>query len=138
MNEALKNLIVEAVSKNISFLGGVGTNYSVQELLHTASRKTINSMWQRTKKELEASQNDSLFNTAGSTKTKELRLQLDTLAEIFKYKEEQERAAKDAEKRKTEASEKLAVLKQIKTQKELDALGAMSIEDIEKEIQKYS
>ena len=79
-----------------------------------------------------------MFETKNSTREKQLKLQVDTLREVFNFKQETEKAARNAEKRKTENAEKLATLKKIKTEKELEELKAMSAEDIQKEIEKYS
>lgn len=138
MNEALKSLVVQCIEKNVVFNGGVGSVYTVQELFHVVKLQSINSIYQRTKKELDSLETDSLFENKNTSKEKVLQLQVDTLKEVFSYKQEQEKTAKDAEKRRAEAAEKLVVLKQIKNEKELEALKSMTPEEIEKEIQKYS
>lgn len=138
MNTNLKELIAKCVEKNINFSGNVGTAYTIQDLLHNVGVKSINNMWKRTKKELDGLSNDSLFENSNSTRSTVLQLQLDCLKEVFEFKQEQIKTIKEVEKRKAEASEKLTVLSKIKTEKELEALGAMSLEDIEKEIEKYS
>lgn len=138
MNETLKSLVVECVERNVLFQGSVGTAYTVQELFHTVNLTSINSIYSKTKKTLESMNTDSLFDTKNSTKEKALKLQVDTLKEVFLYKQEAEKAAKNAEKKRIENSERLIVLKKIKTEKELEELKAMSAEDIQKEIEKYS
>lgn len=134
MNENLKTLVTKCVEKNIAFSGAVGSFHTIQDLFHNVGVKSINNMWKRTKKELDSLSTDSLFENSNSAKASGLQLQLDTLKEVFAYKQE---IAK-AEKRRAEAADKLAVLSKIKTEKELEALGAMSLEDINKEIEKYS
>lgn len=138
MNEKLVKLIAEAVEKNIVFRGAVGTAYTVQDLLHNVGIRSINDIWKRTKKELDALSTDSLFESSNSAKAKALQFQLDTLSEVFGYKQAIAKAERDAAKVKEQAAQKLAVLSKIKTEKELEALGAMSLEDIDKEIEKYS
>lgn len=138
MNTELKNLVAKCVEGNVTFGGSVGTSYTVQDLFHSVGVKSINSMWSRTKKELDSLSTDSLFKNSNSVKSKNLQLQLDTLKEVFDYKQESIKLEREAEKRKLEAANKLAVLSKIKTEKELEVLGKMSLEDIEKEIEKYS
>ena len=138
MNETLKTLVGKCVEKNINFSGAVGSFYTIQDLFHNVGIKSINNMWKRTKKELDSLSTDSLFENSNSAKATGLQLQLDTLKEVFAYRQDIAKAEREAEKRRAEASEKLAVLSKIKTEKELEALGSMSLEDIEKEIQKYS
>lgn len=138
MNENLKTLVTKCVEKNITFSGAVGSFHTIQDLFHNVGIKSINNMWKRTKKELDSLSTDSLFENSNSVKASGLQLQLDTLKEVFAYKQEIAKAEREAEKRRAEAADKLAVLSKIKTEKELEALGAMSLEDINKEIEKYS
>lgn len=138
MTEKLRNLVAEAVEKNTAFSGNVGTVYSVQDLFHNVGVKSINNIWKRTKKELESLSTDSLFENSNSAKSKQLQFELDVLTEVFGYRQEIAKAEREAAKRKEEAVEKLAILKKIKAEKELDGLKAMNIEDIDKEIEKYS
>jgi hypothetical protein len=138
MNTTLKTLVTKCVEKNISFSGAVGSFYTIQDLFHNVGVASINKMWKRTKKELDSLSTDSLYENSSSSKASGLRTQLDTLKEVFEYKQAQIKAANDAEKIRSEAAAKLAVLGKIKTEKELEAMGAMSLEDIEKEIEKYS
>lgn len=138
MNTELTKLVGACVEGNVHFGGAVGTSYTVQDLFHTVGVKSINNMWKRTKKELDSLSTDSLFKNSNSTKSKSLQLQLDALKEVFDYKQEALKLEREAEKRKEEAAEKLAILKKIKTEKELDEMKSMKLEDIEKEIEKYS
>lgn len=138
MNDKLKNLVAVCVEKNLTFSGSVGTVYTVQDLFHNVGVKSINNIYKRTKKELDSLSTDSLFENSNSAKATALQTQIDVLSGVFTYKQEAAKAERLADKRKLEAAEKLAVLSKIKTEKELEALGAMSLEDIEKEIEKYS
>lgn len=138
MNENLKTSVSKCVIENIVFSGSVGTVYTIQDLFHNVGIKSINNMWRRTKKELDSLSTDSLYENSNSAKATGLKLQLDTLKEVFDYKQEVSKAEKAKEKLKSEAAEKLAVLSKIKTEKELEKLGKMSLEDIENEIKKYS
>lgn len=138
MKASLETLVAKCVISNITFGGSVGTFYTIQDLFHNVGIKSINNMWKRTKKELDSLSTDSLFENSNSTKATALQLQLDTLKEVFEYKQEVAKAERVKEKLKSEAAEKLKVLSKIKTEKELEALGKMSLEDINKEIEKYS
>lgn len=138
MKTTLETLIAKCVISNITFSGSVGSFYTIQDLFHNVGIKSINNMWKKTKKELDSLSTDSLFENSNSTKATALQLQLDTLKEVFDYKQEAIKAERAKEKLKAEASEKLKVLSKIKTEKELESLGKMSLEDIEKEIKKYS
>lgn len=138
MNENLQKLVAEAVINNVTFSGNIGTMYTVQDLFHSVGLKSINEIWKRTKKELEDLETDSLFETKNSAKTKNLQFQADVLKEVFVYKQTLAKEQAEAEKRKSEAAAKLAVLQKLKTAKELEALEKMSMEEIEKEIEKYS
>lgn len=138
MNEQLKALVVQCVEKNIIFSGTVGSAYTVQDLFHVTKLQTINTLYQATKKALESLDSDSLFDNKNTTKANLLTLQADTLKEIFAYKQAAEKAAKEAEANRAAKAEKLAKMKDIKAEKELEALKSMSLEDIEKEIEKIS
>lgn len=138
MNEKLKNLIAQCVEKNVSFSGAVGSVYNVQELIHNTGMKSINNMWKRVKKAKDALETDSLYENSNSTKEKRLELEMETLSEIFKYKKEIADKAKELEARRKESAEKLAILKKMKTEKEFEELGKKSLEEINKEIEKYS
>lgn len=138
MNDQLKALIVQCVEKNLIFSGNVGTVYTVQELVHVVNVQSINTIYKKTKKDLDSLDTDSLFDSKNTSKEKSLQLQVDTLKEVFNYKQDLDKKAKDAENRRAEAADKLVVLKQIKNEKELESLKSMTPEEIEKEIQKYS
>ena len=136
MNDQLKALVVQCVEKNVVFSGSVGTVYTVQDLLHVVKLQSINTIYKTTKKELDNLDTDSLFDNKNTSKEKALQLQVDTLKEVFSYKQDQEKQSREAEERRNERAEKLAKMKDIKAEKELEALKSMSLEDIEKEIEK--
>ena len=136
MNDQLKALVVQCVEKNVVFSGSVWTVYTVQDLLHVVKLQSINTIYKTTKKELDNLDTDSLFDNKNTSKEKALQLQVDTLKEVFSYKQDQEKQSREAEERRNERAEKLAKMKDIKAEKELEALKSMSLEDIEKEIEK--
>lgn len=138
MKTSLEKLIAKCVIGNITFSGSVGSFYTIQDLFHTVGVRSIDAMWKKTKKELDSLSTDSLYENSNSKKANTLQVQLDVLKEVFEFKQEAIKAERAKEKLKAEASSKLAVLSKIKTEKELESLGKMSLEDIEKEIEKYS
>lgn len=128
-------LITKCVLDNVMFEGTLGAQqYTVQDLVHAVSARTINNMWKKTKKELSALDTDSLFENPSTIKKSKLQLKVDTLEIVFKHKQEKAKELKEAEKARKDAESKLAALKQIKTEKELESLGKMTLDDINKEI----
>ena len=134
MKESLKNLIANCVESNTVFVGGVGTAYTIQDLIHATSLQTINKMYQTTKKDLGSLETDSLFKTTNSTKRKSLELQSETLREVFEYKTEISENARKAEETRKERSEKLALLKGAKSVAETNRIAGLSQEQIDAEI----
>lgn len=130
----MKELITTAVLNGIRFEGKVGTTYSVEDLIHNVSVRSLNSMYQRVRKELSSMDTDSLYETSNSAKRKNLEFQASLIKEIFTYKQGLAKAAKELEDKRANAASKLAALRNIKEAKELETMGKMSLEDIEKEI----
>lgn len=130
----MKELIAEAVLNGVRFSGKVGTTYSVEDLVHNVSAQSLNSMYQAVKKELSSMDTDSLFANSNSTKRKNLEFQASVIKEVFTFKMEAEKKAKERNEARTQAAAKLAALKNIKVEKELEALGKKSLEEIEDEI----
>lgn len=139
MTDTLKKLIVKCVTKNVVFNGSVGSVYTVQELFHAVSNlKSIDTMWARAKKELAALDGDTLFASKNQSKKADLRLKVDTLAEVFDYKQEQAKLAKERAELAQERAEKLEILKKIKTEKEFKKMGKLSLKELEAEIEKLN
>lgn len=138
MNERLKNLLAEAIDKNVTFQGQVGSLYTVQEILHTLSLRSINEVWKSYKKRLDALDTDTLFSSKNTSKEKELSFACETIKELFLYKKELIDKAKELEKASEERNKKLAFLKQLKTKKEYEALESLDNDSIDKEIASLS
>ena len=135
MTEELKTLLGECVLKQVEFVGSVGSRYTVQDLIDDSmGLRTLNKMWKNLKKTLTDISEDSLFDNPSSNKVAELRLKINTVEAIFKYKKAKAEEEKERDRAKVEASRRLAHLKNIKDEKELEKMGKMTIEDINKEI----
>ena len=73
MNETLVKLTAECVAKNTTFSGQVGTYYTVQDLFHNVSTKSINNIWKRTKKELDSLKKKFILLTIEQSATKNIK-----------------------------------------------------------------
>jgi len=135
MNTQLESLITQCVLKGTSFEGKLGsTAYTVQDLVHSVSLDTLNGMYKRLKKELADTDTDSLFQTKQTAKRNSIEFKISVVEEIFSYRLSKEAEERKAIKARQVREEKLALLKNIKGQKELEALKELSLEDLEKEI----
>lgn len=136
--EKLNELIATCVLQGVLFAGKLGTqSYNVQDVVHSLGERTINEMWQTVNKSLKSLETDSLFQSGGeSTKRRNLQLQADTLAAVFEYKRLMTAKEKARAEAKAQATAKLALLKHIKDEKEMDAYKGMTLEQIEEEIAK--
>lgn len=134
MKDTLKTLVATCVENNVVFVGGVGTAYTIQDLIHATSLQTINTMYQSAKKQLGALETDSLFKTSNTTKRKSLELQSETLREVFEYKAELAENAKKAEALRKEKAEKLALLNGAKGAAEMTRISKLTPEQIDAEI----
>lgn len=133
--EKLKELVSTCVLGGVMFEGQLGTQaYSVQDLVHSVNLESIESMWKRTKTQVAALETDSLFKTRTSSKKVALELKVEVLEAVFHYKHDRQQAARQREVLKKEAAERIAVLKEIKTTKEYDAMGKKSVAALDKEI----
>lgn len=131
METTLKENIAKCVERNIQFDGRVGTTYTVQDLFHLLSRKSLNTLHKATKKELDGLDTDSLFENSNTTRKNLLQLQVDTIKGVFEHKTELEKAEKDKEKLR----EKRATLLALKSKKEVEELEGMTLEDINKQLE---
>lgn len=134
MKETLKALIAESVVDNAMFSGTVGSSYTIQDLLHSASLQTINKMYQSTRSDLSKLETDSLYKNPNSSKRKSLEFQSNVLREVFEYKQELAEASKKAAEEKEKRVQRLATLKNVQAVKELEKLGNMSLDDVNAEI----
>jgi hypothetical protein len=91
-------------------------------------------MYKRLKKELADTDTDSLFQTKQTAKRNSIEFKISVVEEIFSYRLSKEAEERKAIKARQVREEKLALLKNIKGQKELEALKELSLEDLEKEI----
>lgn len=136
MNEKLVAIVAECVRRNIYFNGSVGTTYTIQELIHTAGLKSINTLWKNAKKALAELDSDSLFASTNTQKARDQKFIVEALAEVFAYNQAELEKARDAEKLSQERVAKLAALKSIRTAKEFEKLTEMTLEEIDAEIAK--
>lgn len=130
MTDNLKALITQCVEGNISFNAKIGGVYTIQQLIHDCTLKTINDMYQITKKLLNEAAGDSLFTSSNTAKTNRLKLAADVYEEVFKYKKAIQEAEEAAEKTRAEKAKKLILLQAIKDEKEIERLKAMNMDEL--------
>jgi len=134
--ETLNNLISKCVLGNVIFEGQIGHAYTVQELLNSTGKRTLNQLYQFYKKKTKSLGEDSLFEgTSGSrTKRASFELKIDTLKAIFDFVTEREEAEKNKGATREAALIKLAALKSIKTSKDFRAMEDLTDEALATEI----
>lgn len=130
METTLKDNVAKCVEKNISFDGGVGTVYTAQDLFHSLKQRSLNNLYKNTKKKLDSLDTDSLFDNSNTTLKNTLQLQVDTIKGVFEHNQ----AIIDLKKAKVENDAKIAKLRELRDEKELEAFKGKSTEEIDKEI----
>lgn len=134
MNEHLKALITKCVLKDIYITGSIGSNYTVQDLLHTVGLKSIDAIYKRLKKEVSSLTTDSLYENANTVLEVNLQLQLDVIKAVFVYKQGLAKAKAEAAVNRAEKAEKLRVLQGLRTTKQLEKLGSLTEAELDAQI----
>ena len=149
LTDKFKELIAKAVTENIVFNGGVGTNYNIQSLLATLKPASIEAIFDVFDTKLTKLGKRKLSGDTPSAKLERESLEFitDILSEAYTYKTAVLKVARldakakaDAEKKRLEAEAKadnantLAKLKGVKDEIEIRKLLNSNPEDVEKEI----
>lgn len=131
METNLVQNVAKCVEKNVAFTGRVGTTYTVQDLFHAMSLRSLNNLYKSTKKILDGLDTDSLFENSNTAQKNSLQLQVDTVKGVFEYKKNLEDLAKEKETR----LEKRKALLALKSKKELEEFENMDSEAIDKALE---
>lgn len=133
----LQDLFLELGFAGIVLQGQLGSNsYNVYQLLHTTNIDTLQGLFIRTKKEIEALGEVNRWTAGANQKAKINNLSkwkefIDLLIGYKQFTAEQE-SEKFANRRAAQA--KLATLTKAKEASEIDRISKLSPEDLEKEI----
>lgn len=133
METQLIENVAKCVELNIQFDGKVGTTYTVQDLFHLLSTRSLNNLYKATKKKLDDLDTDSLFESKNTAAEKTLQLQVDTIKGVFAYKRELERQ----EAEKAERLEKRRKLLALRSEKEVEEFKNKTLEEIDAELAKF-
>lgn len=135
-------VIGQAVIAGLTIQGKFGaTEYTAQDLFdkNTVKLDTINNLYGNVTAALDALPKRSLYDrTSESATTKRLKAQQLLLEAVFDIRSEMEKEEKALKIARADAANKLAVLKNIKNKKEIEALEGLSQEDLDKQIAEAS
>lgn len=139
--ENLSSQIGEAVIKNVTFPGVIGNaSYTVIDLMHNVKLESLDSMYQALMKQMKSSSTDSLSasSLSNTRKVSALQYRIDLIKAIYTWRvEESDRKAKSKQLAAAKKA-KLEILKKVKSEKEMESITQMSLEDIEKQINSFS
>lgn len=136
MSKKTRNqLLADALLNNVQFQGHMGTIYTIQDLLNpdTVSKKSLESLYSLYQNKLEKVGKASLFSKK-STQRDDINLRLELLEEVAAIRKEKAVAKRKETIARNEKAEKLAILRKIKNEKEIEALKSQSLEDLEKQL----
>lgn len=134
----LKTLFVELGFTGEVLSGKFGANaYTVWDMLHNLSVSTLRSLNKTLKKEVIAleEQDDWSVSQYQLQKAAKVRKWQEFVNLVIGYKLLAEEKAKESAKLRSEKERKLAVLKQLKDEAEIKALGKLSAEELQKQIE---
>lgn len=136
LTDKFKELIAKAVTENIVFNGGVGTNYNIQSLLATLKPASIEAIFDVFDTKLTKLGKRKLSGDTPSAKLERESLEFitDILSEAYTYKTAVLKAARLDAKAKADNANRLAKLKGVKDEIEIRKLLNSNPEDVEKEI----
>lgn len=132
----MKELIAKCVTRNITFSGMMNARYTVQNFFDgTVSMESVKAMANRLNKQLRELENNDLFGEEEDAKTRKdlnmLRLKLDTLVEVYRYKKAAAERAERALQTREENKRKREVIMEVIAEKELGSLKEKSRETLE-------
>lgn len=137
-NEArLKALFVELGFTGLVLAGKFGANqYTVWDLLHNLNISTLRQLNKGLKTEISAleEQDEWSVNKAASIKASQTRKWAEFVNLVVGYKLYQNELAEEAARNKELKQKKLALLKHIKDEKEIQTLGTLTLEELEAQI----
>lgn len=136
--DRLKVLFVDLGFTGETISGKFGTNvYNVWDILHILSIQTLKSINANLKKEVVAleEQDDWTVSQYQLTKAAKTRKWQEFVNLTVGYKLSEEEKAAEIIKLRTDKERKLVVLKQLKDEAEIKALGALSAEELQKQIE---
>lgn len=130
--EKIFQLLGEAVLKNITISGTFG-KYSVSDLV-SLSLESLDAIYKQLKNKLSKYDTDSLLESKNTRAINKIQKQLEIVKAVFEYNLAESERLSNAIKIKVEKDQRLALLKEAKTKKELEAIKNTALEDLEKEI----
>lgn len=141
--DKFKDLIARAVTEDLRFDSKFGAETeTIQDLVHGATTiRTLKTMGRKIHKKLTDMAGEDPFSDSTSYATSvrnKLEFMRDLLLETINYKRELALAEKNEAKTRKANARRLAILMDAKDQAEIDAIKAMSPEDIAAEIAKLS
>ena len=136
---------LEALFLKLGFKGAVlagkfgANNYNVIDILHNSTLQTLQGIHLSLKKDIASleAQDEWSQDVTSSAKSQQLKDWGEYVNLVIGYKKFSTEQAEIAKQLRAEKAQKLAQLKAIKGMKEIEALNSLSLEDLEKEIEKY-